>query len=115
MKSFNTVKAENIAKEIISDREKEPSQSDWDCPSGGFFSFRTMITPAIIKGLYVLGVIALIIVGIVMMVNSDYDYGLFIGLGIIWFGNILWRLICEGIILMFSVHEILGSIERKIN
>jgi len=112
MKSFNTVKAENIAKEIISDREGGIFPS-------GFFSFRTMITPAIIKGLYVLGAIALIIVGIVilygkfLMVNSDYE--LFIGLGIIVLGNILWRLICEGTILMFSVHEILGSIERKIN
>jgi len=48
-----------------------------------------------------------------LMVNSDYE--LFIGLGIIVLGNILWRLICEGTILMFSVHEILGSIERKIN
>ena len=98
MKSFNTM-----------------GKTDFPLERSEFFSFRTMITPAIIKVLYVLGVIALIIVGIVMMVNSYYDYGLFIGLGIIVLGNILWRLICEGTILMFSVHEILGSIERKIN
>jgi len=80
----------------------------------GFFSFRTLITPDIIKILYVLGFIALTIVGFVMMVNYYETYELFIGLGVILVGNILWRLLCEGIILMFNVHEILDSIEKKI-
>ena len=80
----------------------------------GFFSFRTLITPDIVKILYVLGFIALTIVGFVMMVNYYETYELFIGLGVILVGNILWRLLCEGIILMFNVHEILDSIEKKI-
>ena len=87
---------------------------------GGFFSFRTMITPIIIKVLYVLGIIALIIVGIVIIVegaNSYYgsDNEVLIGLGIIILGNLLWRILCEGIILMFSIHERLGSIDKKID
>ena len=87
---------------------------------GGFFSFRTMITPTIIKVLYVLGIIALIIVGIVMIVEGANSYygsnnEVLIGFGIIILGNLLWRIICEGIILMFSIHERLGSIDKKID
>jgi len=86
----------------------------------GFFSFRTMITPTIIKVLYVLGIIALIIVGIVMIVEGANSYygsnnEVLIGFGIIILGNLLWRIICEGIILMFSIHERLGSIDKKID
>lgn len=85
---------------------------------GGFFSFRTMITPVIIKILYVLGAIALIIVGIVMIsdnLNSRYgsDEEVWIGFGLIILGNLIWRIICEGIILMFNIHERLTSIDKK--
>jgi len=79
-----------------------------------------MITPTIIKVLYVLGIIALIIVGIVMIVEGANSYygsnnEVLIGFGIIILGNLLWRIICEGIILMFSIHERLGSIDKKID
>ena len=37
-----------------------------------------------------------------------------IGIGALTVGNLLWRVICEGCILLFSIHGILGSIEKNL-
>ena len=37
-----------------------------------------------------------------------------IGLGAMTVGNLLWRVICEGCILLFSIHDILGSVEKNL-
>ncbi|MGC9000967.1 DUF4282 domain-containing protein [Caldisericum sp.] len=85
---------------------------------GGYFSFRTMVTPIIVKWVYAIGMIAITIGGIVTMFRRNDYYesggGFWMGLGIIVVGNLLWRVACEGIILIFSIHDILASIERKI-
>jgi hypothetical protein len=77
---------------------------------GSFFSFRTMISPALIKIIYGLGAVGLIFSGIERYIEKEEMQGLFI----IFIGNLLWRIICEGVILLFSVHEILSSIENKL-
>lgn len=88
--------------------------------SGGYFSFRTMVTPIIVKWVYVIGMIAITIWGIIVMFGGGGGYYgsprggfFFIGLSIIVLGNLIWRVICEEIILIFSIHEVLASIERK--
>jgi len=90
---------------------------------GGYFSFRTMVTPIIVKWVYVIGMIAITIGGLVTMFggrgSSYYGYyssggNFWTGLLIIVVGNLIWRVVCESIILLFSIHEILASIERKI-
>ncbi len=78
----------------------------------GFFGFRQMVSTALIKFFYILGVIVLTIGGIVMLFQGGENA--LIGLGAIIFGNLVWRIICEGWILVFSIHDILGSIEQTL-
>ena len=37
-----------------------------------------------------------------------------VGLAILVIGNIVWRIFCEINIMVFSIHEILGSIEAEL-
>ena len=70
-----------------------------------FFAFRRMITAYLIKGLYILVAIGIPIAAIAGMAMSLLNFiealGIFIG------GEILWRLVCEGMIILFSLHEAL--------
>ena len=95
-----------------------------------FFSFRTMIsTNFLIKFIYVLGMLGLSIGGLIIIVqaiqrtghrryygygSSDILIGILAGIGVITIGNLLWRITCEGWILLFSMHDILGSIEGEL-
>ncbi len=97
------------------------THSDYDAEvknKGGFFSFRVMVSRTLIQVIYVIGMIALSFFGIwhfVIYFKSNYDSGenLMVGLGILIFGNLLWRITCEGSILLFNIHDVLVSIERK--
>ena len=76
-----------------------------------FLEFRKMISIQIIKILYVVGAVAITIGGIVMLFVGD-NLAL-LGIGVLIIGNLLWRVICEGWIIVFSIHDILSSIESK--
>jgi tetratricopeptide (TPR) repeat protein len=82
----------------------------------GYFSFNAMISPAIIKVLYVLGAIALIVFGIIIIADNHFylDNPTLIGVLVILGGNIVWRLFCESLILMFRVYDKLKSINDKL-
>ena len=69
-----------------------------------------MISGTLIKILYVLGMIGITIAGIMVFVQASN----LIGLAIIIFGNLLWRIFCEGLVLLFSIHDTLNAIEKKI-
>ncbi len=97
-----------------------------------YFGFRWLITPTIIKILHIIGLILLnlamigsFITGIIVLVVGNTQVDLegtikilaiigFIIVGFITFFlvNILWRMICENIILFFSIHEMISGIER---
>ena len=97
------------------------THSDYDAEgnnNGGFFSFRVMVSRSLIQIIYVIGMIAFSIAGIwniVISFSSKYGSGenLIMGLGLLIFGNLIWRIICEGSILLFNIHDVLVSIERK--
>lgn len=74
-----------------------------------FFEFKTMVSSLLIKILYALGVIVITIYGIISLFSGSF----LAGLGTIIFGNLFWRLMCEAIIVMFSIHDVLVSIDRK--
>ena len=104
---------EDIHDESYTDNEYQKQES------GGFFSFRTMVSRTLIQIIYILGMIAFSIGGILIMVqaaNSRYGAGekFMIGLVVLILGNLIWRIICEGWILLFNIHEVLVSIERKV-
>ena len=84
-----------------------------------FFSFRTMISTTLIKIIYILGMIGFTIGGVIKIIQanqseSDFGKNIFIGFCIVVLGNIVWRIVCEIWILLFSIHDILSSIERKL-
>jgi len=81
-----------------------------------FLSFRKMVTMSILKYVYMIGVVSVFVAGIVswFMAILDKSVGegmvaLFISLVV----QIVWRLACEGVIILFSMHDILSSIERQ--
>ena len=83
----------------------------------GYFQFKNMITTSIIKTLYAFGVIGIIMYSI-ELINESSGYGAnedlkLYGFALLIFGNLFWRLICEGWILFFSIHESLVSIENN--
>lgn len=86
--------------------------------SGGFFSFRTMVSRTLIQFIYILGAFGLSIYGIILIANATKSHGagglVVTGLGILLLGNLVWRIICEAWILLFNIHDVLVSIERKL-
>ncbi len=98
----------------------------------GFFSFRTMVSPLVIKIIYVLGLVGLTSGGIVMIVigldlidlgieKLDFlgrqipvNIQIFIGIALIVLGNLVWRFLCESWILLFGIRDTLTSIERHL-
>lgn len=79
-------------------------------PDGGFLSFQKMISVELIRGVYVLGALGLTVFGVIVILDGRLAAGLLLIVG----GNILWRLVCEAGILLFSIHERLVSIDKKV-
>jgi hypothetical protein len=85
--------------------------------SGGFFSFRRMVSAKIVKILYSLGALLITITGLWIIAAGFQDGNLMRSAGIalvVILGNLAWRLVCEAAIVLFSIHEVLVSIERKL-
>jgi hypothetical protein len=84
-----------------------------------YFGFRKLVTPALIKLSHLIGVVAITIVSIFAIVSPDTfaAYGgdstrvMIMGMLVLVLGNLVWRMLCEGAILLFSLHEILVSLE----
>ena len=77
-----------------------------------FFGFRKMVSTALIKIIYFFGLIILTLSGAGMVYQGNIM--VLKGIGIIVLGNLLWRIICEVWILLFSIHDLLGSIDKKL-
>lgn len=108
-----------------------------DIKNGNFLSFKKMISMDLVKIIYLIGTICITLWGISSMLtafsNSSYHGILgwaviqfFLGLIIVTIGNLLWRVTCEGWIIIFGIHgslveieksnqEILNQIREKIN
>ena len=87
----------------------------------GYFSFQKMISPTLIKVVYVIGMVGIIVAAIYMVFagtkETDDTAKLVKVLSAILLatvGNLLWRLVCEQVILLFSIHERLASIDRSL-
>jgi uncharacterized membrane protein YvbJ len=86
---------------------------------GDFFSFHTMISTTLVKVIYALGLVIITVSGIGMIVRATQAQQasgeqIWLGIAIVVFGNLLWRLICEGSIVIFNIHEQLRSIDRQL-
>ena len=76
-----------------------------------------MISLTLIKIIYVIGMIAITVSGVGLMIgggdygDATYTYG---GMALIIFGNLFWRIFCEGWIIIFSLHETTVSILNEL-
>ena len=104
--------------QILEERRKHPTRRrKTHNQDEGFFSFRKMVSPIILKVIYVMGIIAIVIAGVIQMILGIQTEAIILVLGApfgIVIVNILWRVVCEAFILPFSIHEILGSIEKEL-
>ena len=78
-----------------------------------FLTFRKMVSTTLITYSYLAGACMLTFGGIFYLVSGGMNslYGLLA----LTVGNLVWRLICENIIVVFSIHELLSSIERNLD
>ena len=90
-----------------------------------FLDFKLFITKTFMRIIYIIGAILITLGGLAMIVGgaispyfmgaSSAAGGVLGGLAMLTLGNLAWRLICEAIIVIFSIHERLVSIDNKTN
>lgn len=104
--------------------------SDRQFNAARFFSFRYLVTVNLMKVIYFIGMAIITLFGLFTIFSgfvalSQGQSGMFgsavvaagfwsmIGGGL-WlvFGNLFWRIACETWVVLFSMHEIMGSIEK---
>lgn len=88
-----------------------------------FITFKKFISTKLIMIIYALGAIYITVNGIsTIFKKRDIFFGIsygisarvFLGLGILVLGNLVWRVICEGAIVLFGIHDSLTSIEEEL-
>jgi hypothetical protein len=89
----------------------------------GYLSFKRFITPTFIMIIYILGAFAVTIVSFVIMlggfnmagqgVSLDGSVGVIIGVIMLIFGNLAWRVLCEYWVVQFRIYEEIASLNRR--
>ncbi len=84
-----------------------------------FFEFRKLITPAVIKVVFMLGIVLSLFTGALDIkagINA-IDFGgsalIFSGLLKIFFGPVIVRVFCEIIVVLFKINDNLTEIRRE--
>ena len=120
----NLLKSRNINLNAPRDYSKTETHIDstknYQKTEGGFWSFDKMVSSSLIKSLYILGALGITIFSFVMFSNaSEAKSGgawlVLLGLIYLIIGNLLWRIVCEGTIIIFKIFDKLNQIESKIN
>lgn len=71
-----------------------------------YLNFDKMITPVLIKVIFWVGAAILALSGLgILFSSSTYGAEKLLGLVLIALGPLLWRVICEQIIVFFKIHE----------
>lgn len=86
-----------------------------------YFAFRELVTPQLIKVIYIVGACFITAAGILSILSpetlNEYETGPILtrlgGILVLLVGNLVWRMMCEGAILLFSLHELLVSIDTR--
>ncbi|MDF0667545.1 MAG: DUF4282 domain-containing protein [Nitrospira sp.] len=86
-----------------------------------YFAFRELVTPQLIKVVYIVGACFITAAGLLSILSpetlNEYEAGPILtrlgGIFVLLVGNLVWRMMCEGAILLFSLHELLVSIDTR--
>lgn len=84
---------------------------DWN----EFFGFRFLITPVLIRWVYVIGaaIITVLAVAALFTTAGGPVIAIFSALAILVFGNLVWRVYMELVMLLFRINDSLQEIERR--
>jgi Domain of unknown function (DUF4282)/Protein of unknown function (DUF2510) len=74
-----------------------------------FFAFRTMIAATVIQVVFALGLIGIVIAAIAAIANDEAAVGILL----LIFGGLYWRVICEFIIVVFRMNSSLNAIRAN--
>jgi hypothetical protein len=88
----------------------------------GYFAFRELVTPHLIKVVYIVGACFITAAGVWSILSPETLSGYeadpiltrFGGIMVLLVGNLVWRMVCESAILLFSLHEILVSLDNRV-
>ncbi len=78
---------------------------------GAYLAFRQMITPSFVRTLYAAGMLLLVVCGVLLIVQGIQlrEFGgyqmILWGLAILLPGNLLWRVLCEQVVILHRIHE----------
>jgi hypothetical protein len=82
-----------------------------------FVNFRRLLMFSLIKYVYILGALGVTGFGLKTMFTQASFFrvfgGFWAGLAILIVGNLVWRLVSEGIIVLFRIAESVSSIDTK--
>jgi hypothetical protein len=90
---------------------------------GDYCGFRILVTPSLVRTLYIVGHLTLLAWGIYLLAVRAWElpFGRYIkafepwvGLGVLIAGNLLWRLYCEMFVILFGMAERLKVIEKDL-
>lgn len=90
-----------------------PPATDRGFSISDFLSFRYMITPPLVQVIYVLVAVIIVVAGLVTMFSNAPGGGPLPGLAIIIFGNLIWRVYMELVMLFFRINEGIQRIDRN--
>lgn len=74
-----------------------------------FLYFRYMITPPSVTVVYIFGVVGITFAAFATMLGGN----LLVGLAILTFGNLYWRIVLEFVMVLFRMNDSLQSIDRR--
>lgn len=86
-----------------------------------YFEFRTLITPFWAQFGYAIGAFGITAICLVAIITpstfADYDnnakHVVADGAIMLLMGNLVWRMLCEAAIVIYSIHSLLVSIDNK--
>lgn len=77
-----------------------------------FLSFERMVSFKIIQFIYIIGNFAIILMSLIFMFRGSFS-SFISGLFLLILGSLLWRVFCEGSIILFRINETLTKIEKN--
>ena len=89
-----------------------------------FIVFKKFISTKLMMFFYTIGSLYIIYKGLTAIVkkqrsllgySEDFSERLLMGIAIIVIGNLMWRVICEGLSVIFIINDSLFSIEKGLN
>jgi hypothetical protein len=89
----------------------------------GYISFKRFITPTFIMVIYILGALVITIGSFIIMfvdfnvagqgVSLGGGVGIIIGIVMLIFGNLAWRILCEYWVVQFRIYEEIAALNRR--